>query len=626
MNYLLQTLLILLITSCGFISSDDEEATAQTQKIDTIIQGLSLNGDYDGDLVTNKDEISLGRSPIVANIPNVRVRFLQNYKVIVEYKSLSDDSIGSFEINTNTHQDNPDFKYRVGEVFIRNESFNNAASVGKFSSHSWGNMDEHDLSWVSYPEADPRFYSKKILKYKPFFDPKHFEVTNISVTLENTIKLKQNDGFVDIKNLSLNFYYYDYEKESFELIETTLIERHFQAGVNETFSVTLNNVPIKLLSENYFKRGEFIISELGDYEIPSMKTTYKKLLASVRLKSIPVIYNTPLGSEITYVGMNGKNASFTTILDSLYGKKAVIEQNKLKKINQFETNLPDFTYLSEVKGIDKKGKWFVFTSKLRQHYLDHKFSPEDIISLSYITGKTLAEQRSEQISSYRPMADTTDDRRTYPLGNISPNSRVHLQFKPEKLWGEKLNHWKDSANSSGSCGNNCFGSQFRCDHEFNFFEPLNEVLSFNQDLTNEAARIRLVVNQEEYSLTDLVNEKKVDLYWLDENMHIDITNISAIKEINSAEENVLSLKLKRLSKTTFNGILLRGASGDQAYKCSGLTTEVAGHKGWPLSVRSYQFDQWQQNVRWDRVKKGHDKTYTQDFSVGITSIITNFFN
>jgi hypothetical protein len=626
MKFIISTLLILLIASCGFVSSDDDKGSAQAQEVDPFVKGLLPNDDFDGDLISNKTEQDQGNNPLIANLPSIRMRFLQNYQIEVDYKRLADSSDKSFIINTNTHQDNPDFKYRVGEVFIRNESFNTAASVGKFSSHSWGEMKEHDLSWVNYPETDPRFYSENILKYKPYFNKEEFDVTNITISLENNIKLKANDGFSEIKNLSLNFYYYDYEKESFELLATKLVERNFQAGINETFDVTIENVPEQLIATNYFKRGEFIISELADYEIPSLKTTYKKLLASVRKKSVPVIFNTPLSSEINYVGTGGESSSFSEILSRLYGNKVVILQNKLKKVNQFETNLPDFTYLSEIKELDKKGRWFVFTNKLRTHYLDHQFSPKDIISLSYITGKTLAEQKSEQIFSYRAMTDTTDERRTYPLGNISPNSRIHLQFKPEKLWGEKIKHWKDSANSSGSCGNNCFGSQFRCDHEFNFFEPLDQNLSFNQNLTNEAERIKIVVNQEEFSLTELVNEKKVDIYWLFENIHIDIKDISNIKEINSASENVLSLKLDRFSETTFHGILLKNVSGDQSYKCFGLTTEVAGHNGWPLSVRSHQFNQWQQNVRWDKIKKGHDKTYTQDFSVGITSIITNFYN
>ena len=161
MNFLIPILLILLITSCGFVSSDDEQGTAQTQEVDPLIKGLSPSEDFDGDLISNKVEQEQGSNPLIANIPNIRMRFLQNYQVKFDYRNLADGIENTFSINTNTHQDNPGFKYRVGEVFIRNESFNAAASVGKFSSHSWGEMKEHDLSWVNYPEADPRFILNK---------------------------------------------------------------------------------------------------------------------------------------------------------------------------------------------------------------------------------------------------------------------------------------------------------------------------------------------------------------------------------------------------------------------------------------------------------------------------------
>jgi len=406
-----------------------------------------------------------------------------------------------------------------------------------------------------------------------------------------------------------------------------LVERHFQAGVNETFEVTLENVPLNLISENYFKKGEFIISELGDYEIPEMDLTYKKLLTSVRAKSIPVIYNTPLESEISYVGMNGQEASFTDVLNTLYGKKAVIEQNELKKINQFESNLPDFTYLSEIKEHDKKGKWFVFTNKLRQHYLDHMFLPSDIISLSYITGNILADQKAEKIFSYRPSANTTDDMRVYPLGNVTPNSRIHIQVKPERIWGEKIKHWTDSIYSvRGPCSGNCIYREYRCNFKFNIFESLDQGLTFNTNLTDEASRIKLIINQEEFSLADLVNEKKADLYWINKNLHIDIKNILAIKEITDIEENVMALKLLPKRETTYNGVLLESWSGRDWYFCPDIAINVAGHNKWPLSVDSKEFGKWQHQANWSRVIRGDRKTYTQNFSVGVIGIITNLFN
>ena len=265
---------LLALVSCGFNSSEigpqsSGEPTSNPDGASIPVKPVE-DQDSDGDMMLDKDEIALGRNPLIANIPNVRVRFLQNYKMVVRYKSLESGTEGEFSIDTKVHQDDPDFKYRVGEVFIRNESFNNAANVGKFSTHSWGEVQEHDLSWVSYPEVDARFYSEKVLLYKQYFNPEKYEITGTTVYLENSVQLKGNDGFKNIKNLTLNFYYYDYEKETYELLKAQKVERHFNAGVNETFEVVLENVPANLIAENYFKRGEFIISELGDFEIQEM--------------------------------------------------------------------------------------------------------------------------------------------------------------------------------------------------------------------------------------------------------------------------------------------------------------------------------------------------------------------
>ncbi|MCF8060728.1 MAG: hypothetical protein K9K67_15605 [Bacteriovoracaceae bacterium] len=626
MNFLISLLLTLFITSCGFVSSDDEQGLQQIREVDPLVKGLSPNEDFDGDLIANKVEQDQGSSPLIANIPNIRMRFLQNYQIKIDYKNLADGSEKSFNINTNTHQDNPDFKYRVGEVFIRNESFSTAASVGKFSSHSWGELKEHDLSWVNYPEVDPRFYSEKVLKYKPYFNQEDFEITNITISLENNIKLKANDGFSEIKNLSLNFYYYDYEKESFQLLTTKLVERNFQAGINETFEVTIENVPSKLVATNYFQKGEFIISELADYEIPSMKTTYKKLLASVRKKSIPVIYNTPLSSEINYVGTDGKSSSFSEIVSRLYGNKAIIEQNKLKKINQFETNLPEFTYLSEVREHDKKGKWFVFTNKLKKHYLDHDYTSKDIVSLSYITGKELASQNEEKVFSYRPNALSTDSRGLYPLGNITPNSRIHLQFKALGMGGTRVSTQSEIVRPSGNCSGNCYRAEFACHVSVNKFESFLEDFAFEDDLSFVGHRVKLVINQEEFYLKDLVEEKKVNLHWVGNNIHLDIKDITQIHALNNADEYSVAVKLLKKRVKTFDGVYLSNAEGRDANVCIRQSLQLAHSMNLPMSVRSWKFGEWQSQVDWSKIKKGQDRNYTEEFWVDMTSVITNFYN
>lgn len=624
---------LLALCSCAFKSSEDGANNgASDQQTNGTVQGQTGIGqdpesDFDGDLVRDVDEIKLGRNPKIADIPEVKIRFLQNYKIIATYKELATGKVGEFVIDTKVHQDDPDFQYRVGEIFIRNESYKNAANVGKFSTHTWGEVQDHDLSWVSYPDVDSRFYSDKVLKYKRYFDPQNYEITNVAIDLENSVRLKENRGFKNIKDLVLNFHYYDYEKETFEQIQAVKVERHFNAGVNETFNVRLENVPVNIIADNYFKKGEFIISELDNFDIPEMETSYKQLLSSVKVKCIPVVFNTPLESNFNYVGTGGKEASFTSILEDLFGSKYVIEDNVLKKIGQFENNLPDFTYLSEIKTLDKKGKWFVFTNKINQHYLDHPYGPKDVISLSYITGNGLASQDAEKIFSFRDSAVSVDGAKIYPLGNVSPNSTINIQLEPKRIWGEAKKHWNDSVSSpGGSCGRNCIQREFTCWHEFNLFSPLDSEFKFSRSYDEEIERIKLVINQDEFSLKNLINEKKVIASWEGDNLHFTIADINLIKPIQEFDENVLALKLYGFKETTFSGVKLMNWSGRDWYTCIPITINVAGSQKWPLSVESKDFGNWAGQVRWDLVQRGDSKTYTRDFSVGISSVVTNHFN
>jgi len=620
------TILLLLlgtIFSCSFKGSDGEETQVDNRELRI---SSRLGTDTDGDQISDDEEERTGRNPHVSDLPDVRVRFIQNYQIKVLYGNDSSESDQEFLIDTKVHQDNPDFKYRVGDIFIRNESFKNAANIGKFSTHSWGDVVEHDLSWVSFPEVDPRFYSEQVLNFRKFLDFELNEIKDISITLENTVRLKGNAGFREIKNLKLNFYYYDYESESYQLLKSEIVERNFQAGVNETFEVKLSNVPANLILENYLKRGEFIISELADFEIPELETTYQSLLSSVRAKSIPVVYNTPLESRVAFVGINGNSASFSEILENLFPNKVTIVDNELKKIEQFESNLPEFTYLFEVRELDKKGKWFVFTNKLIQHYLDHKYTPKDVISLSYITGNILANQDNEKVMSFGEALSSENGERVYALGNVSPNSRIEFQLRAKRVWGEVNKQWSDQISGAGGCSGNCRPRDFTCYHEFSFFEPIDGEYSFSKDFNAELSRIKFLINQDEFNLVDLIKEKKVQSFWVGENLHIQINNINQIKELKEFDENVISLKLLAVKETTFSGIKLTNWTGRDWYSCIPGTVNLAGQNGWPVSVESREFASWQHQVNWNAIKRGENRSYKLDFSVNVSSTISNHFN
>ena len=536
-------LLLMFTISCSFKGEEKKQVVNEVEN--KSIEEVKENLDSDGDLVLDVEEIKMGKNPLIANLPKLKVRFLQNYKIDTTYKELGTGAVGSFDIDTKVRDTDPDFKYRVGEIFIRDNSYKVAANVGKFESHSWGEIEEHDLSWVKYPEIDPTFFHEQSLLNRKYFEEDKFEIDTISITLENSVKLMANRGFRQIRNLEINFYYYNYETEVYELLKTEKIERHFKAGVNETFEVKIENIPASLLKDNYFKRGEFIISEIKDFEISELGTTYQKILASVKSKTVPVIYNTPLDSSIDYVAIDSKGKRFIDVLEMLFPKKVRTEEDLLTKVNQFSNNLPEYTYLKEVEKEDKKGKWFVLTNRLEQHYLDHKFTPNDVIVLSYITGKVLASQKDEVVYSFRENISGGADYKMYPLGNISPNSEIDIQISPKRKWGVTFSSEdRNYRERPCSCGTNCICGILTvdCFIKVNIFKSYDNGLSFNKNLSGELERISLIINNSEFTLKNLVDKKAISLSWKGSNIHLKITDPSKIIEINNFDENVMFLK------------------------------------------------------------------------------------
>ncbi|HLE12830.1 MAG: hypothetical protein A2504_00345 [Bdellovibrionales bacterium RIFOXYD12_FULL_39_22] len=630
-NIMLIAFTICVYWSCGFNSEKNNSNNNPEKMIDPVRTDKDEQDglDSDGDKVLDREEIALGRRPYLADIPKVDVRFLQNYIIEGKFKNLATGADETMLIDTKLGRDNPEFKYRVGELFIRNESYKVAANVGKFSTHSWGEIAPHDLSWVSYPEIDPQFYAQKVLENKHLFDTTKYELSSLSITLESSAKLQGNSGFVCVKNLVVDFYYYNQASESFELLKSAKVERSFNAGVNETFAVKIENVPVDLIAESYFKRGEFVISSVRDYEISELETTFSELLASVKNKSLPVVVNTPLDTRISYVGVNGNSDSFQSILEKIFGDKVRIENDVLEKIDQFANNLPPFTYLQEISSQDKKGQWFVFTNKINQHYLDYKYGTGDVISLSYITGTELANQSSEKIVGVYQNISGDQDYAIYGIGNITPNSQIDIQIAPLRKWGESfVSEDRDYHERPCSCGRNCICGVFTvdCFVKVNHFNSYNNELFFQKDLGQELEQLSLLFNNTEFSLRELVEKRLVNVSWTGKNIHIVISEPSQIIELKNFKENVLFLKLKSVSATTFQGAYMHSVGGKDKKVCPGLVANASrawGEEGvYSESVMIRDFDAF--------VRRGlkllPPRPYSQKFSVSVSSVINNKFN
>lgn len=616
---------------CSFKSPGKKKKTISRLNAEGTVVTNPAN-DSDGDKITDGVEIERGTDPFVADLPKLQVRFFQNYEIGYSSFTSSEDEDGSSSsassrgfISSHTNGNSPDFRYRVGDVMLRDLSFASAASIGRFESHSWGVVNRQDLSWVKFPQVDPATYHVGALELRHHFKAGTV-IDEATVKFENTVKLLSNSTYKEIRNLKLAFRYYDYENESYALLHEQVIERTFTAGTAESIKIELDNVPRKLIEDNYLRKGEFILSEVVDYEIPELNTTYQTLMNSVKAKSLPVLVTTPLETSTYWVGLPGGTASFQQILARIYDSNFTIEENALKKIDQFENNLPSYTYLTEVKDKDKKGKWFVFTERLQRHYLEHRYTTRDVISLSYVTGKDLASQVDEKIYNYLEKATGNDDFVTYPLGNVSPNSEISIQIEAGLQWGDKLTSFTEEFHSSRGSGGGGLSNDTHCFWEVNKFEERFDPFKLNKDFTGELSQLSLVINTGEFPLKKLVEDQLVTATWIDNSLNISTRNVSAIKEISSAEENTIGLKVATYTGETFNGIKLVNMTGRQYYYCPRHTLAFAYQSGLPVSNESFKFTEWRVQGRWDVLTVGERKTYKQPFSLQVSSSISNFHN
>lgn len=624
----------LLFASCSFKS--DEKLNPETISGARELK-IDPNGDSDGDGVTDGIEVILGRNPFVAELPDLKVRFLQNYKIEVTYHPNVGDPIKdqkTFVINTDVKDTNPDFKFRVGNVFARNHALKTAASFGRFSSHSSGKFEEHDLSWVSYPELDPKFFHAQSIKFRDVFTDQN-TIDDIKITLSNQVKLNESPFFKEIKSLKLNFYFLNHETENYEILSSTVVERHFQSGVYESFDVVIDHAPVGLLKDSFFKRGEFIISEVDDFEIPSIASNYKTLISSIKAQTIPVLYETPLEERIYYVSAL-IGVSFQDILKVVFDKNYEVKDDALLKIGQFQNNLPDFTHLKEVQDKDKLGKWFIMSNEFKESYLDHVYKPTDRIILSYITGSDLSDQTQENIYSYVSKIDGAKSESILPLGNITPNSRIEFTLHPLNRFGRSLNQNQEVYDRpGGSCGKNCIQLPMNCTWEVHDFKDYDESFSFTPDLLGEGEKLDLIVNGDNYQLSELLKEKKILVNKTDVGIHITINDISKIKEITDFEENNISLKIRSFAGNDFFGVKLTEVGGYwQGFGgCPFNTPGVAEKYQTQLSGDSRNLDEilgWanQANQRgWPyRLSKVDSGPYYQEISIGVSSSIENYYN
>lgn len=626
--------IIVLFIACSCSFKGKENGDDGAGKFD----GLNIHElkgiDSDGDRISDYSEIERGLDRFVADLPEVKVNFMQNYSISLEYQ---DGSV--FEIDTEVGRTNPNFKYRVGDLFLKENSLDNSARIGRFSGHSWGSIKHQDFSWVKYPDIDDEFFHSKVREFKQYSGK---ELVASKISMENSLKLVESGLYSSIDQLELNFYYYNFEKESYVLLNTVKVDKVFQAGVRETFYVELGSPPRELVEDTYLRHGQFIIAEVKDYFIPELGEKYSTLLKSIKAKSIPVYQTTPLDNKLRYVAVSKEGESFIGIMKKLFADKYTVEDNRLIQVEQFKNNLQEFEYLSELRNAEKEGKWYVMTNKLKKHYLKHSYSPTDSIVLSYITGSRLAQRSSEQVFAASGEVYSGSASKKYILGNVTQNSRIDFSIYLEKLKGKALISENGSFSYAPPRCSNCSGNRWNVSANF----TINSFKDFEKEfrvtsIEDIGRAVQLEINGNVLEIAELI-EKGVASYELKEDqngqyLHFTLSEFKDIDVIRNGSENVASLIISPTSKNSAaRGLRLDTISGsniDRNYHAGLISLQQAGRRKIPIAVTGWGYSNWQTRVPWGQrfpdgyiPTKGQKEEYWDGIVVSIVSNITNYYN
>lgn len=626
-------LMSLFIVSCSFKSSKDDNKG--TRSVNELKPSDLKKMDSDGDLISDYEEMERGLDPLVANFPKLSVNFLQDYSIKVLFEDESE-----FLIDTKIARDNPDFKYRIGELFLRENSHNNAAKYGRFSGVSTGEIKQQDYTWVKYPDIDKDYYFSKTREYKYWSKNK---VKESSINLENTLKLMESPLFDTIEEVELNFYYYSYSKETYVQLHTEKLDRTFQSGIREDFQITISNPPLELIEDTYFRHGEFIISEVKDFYIPSLKLKYSDLMNSIKVKTIPIYKTTPFENDLNYVAINKNGEKFISVMAKLFSDKFSVQEDKLVQVEQFSNNLPDYDYLHEVSAEDKAGKWFVMTNKIKDQYLKHNFTNSDSITLSYLTGNELSKRVNERIYAFSENIQSKDNGKLYAIGNVTNNSDIELSIFLNELEGIQLDVKNGNFYYRPPNCRNCTGTNWSVAAEFqvNSFSGFNHQW-FVRDIAEAKSSFEILINNKVLILDELVaqNHATFELKG-DESfnyVHITIKNLNELEVIETGKENVAFVRIKPLEVgQTGEGVQINKMGGhniDKVFHAGLVCLQEAAKRKVPLAVTSWKFDEWQKKVPWGQADrrtgykphKGNLKKFWTGTVVDLISTVTINYN
>lgn len=510
---------LFLLGACSFKSEDNAGTNPNVPTVTEL--KIDPNGDSDGDMMNNSEEINKGRNPFVADIPEIKMQFMKDFKMnySINNNNLQVDSVRDIRGRS--------FEYRLGELSINKIAKKTTAHFARYDGVVLGDYKDIDLTRVSYPYISPKYIAELS------FNHEVGEITSVNMSFTNTLKLERNKGFQDVSNPIFNFHMFNYETGEYDLISQQKLNKSVYEGVLEKFDVNLSELPAKLLKENFLQYGELLTAEIEDYDIPSLNTTYKKLMSSVLEKCVPITIITPNGTTVKYITLNDSNNRLGQFLKHLYGDDFKVENNSLMQAEGLVNNLPKYVLLSELTSNTKNGKWFILTNdRINDDVFQYHFKKTDKVVLNYMTGDELSAQVQKQgIVSIKNIS-SDKYQKDIEIGEVGQNDELQIELMSKRITTDVLKEiqW----GFQDSVGNHSW--------IFWYADQTNEPFSFVEPRIK--SRVSLVLNGTEYPLTKLIDDKVATILINENSLKISINSISKVFSLNSDESFNLALRIQ----------------------------------------------------------------------------------
>jgi hypothetical protein len=275
------------------------------------------------------------------------------------------------------------------------------------------------------------------------------------------------------------------------------------------------------------------------------------------------------------------------------------------------------------------------TNEFKEHYLDRNYTPSDRIVLTYNLGSELSHQENEHFFSFEKEFTSNKDEIILPLGTANSRSDIQIQLMPINRFGTQVTNEKIRWETPSSCGKNCIPKHMVCHWDVNSYRNFDEPFIFASDFLGDGEKLYLVIEGEEFKFSDLLKAKKIQIHKVGNNAHIEIKNLSSIKEIKPFDEVRISLKVKTFKENTFFGIKLVGVEGDWRGigGCPFNTPQVAQTRNTQISKDTMELGE----ISWlinDLANRGYaykfelkdSGEYYQEIKMSVSSSVTNYYN